>query len=159
MISGAAGIALTLVLPYFLPEQVAIHFNIAGEPDGWASKWTNALFFCGMFLFLNLVYGGLPSLLKKIPIGLINIPNRDYWFAPARKESSLKTVGAFLSELAIFTNIFIAGIQLILFYSNRTGKPAPSVALFTLVGAMLLFVILWVIHLVRAFKLPQGKGK
>jgi hypothetical protein len=159
LISGIAGIALTFALTFFLPDLVAIHFNISGEPDGWASKWINALLFCGMFLFLNVLYGGLPVLLKKIPVSLINIPNREYWFAPERKDASLVIVSTFLSELAFFTNFFIAGIELILFYANRTGKPAPSIVLFTLIGAMFAFIILWIVHFIKAFKLPKSKEK
>lgn len=159
LISGLAGLALTLALTFFLPEQVAIHFNFAGEPDGWASKWLNTLLFGGMFLFLNLFYAGIPLLLKRTPVSFINIPNREYWFAPARKEMALAKLALFLSELAFFTNFFLAGIELILFYANRTGKPAPAIALFTLVGALFVFIIFWIIHLIRAFKLPKPGEK
>lgn len=158
IISGLAGLALTFALTFFLTPIVAIHFNLAGEPDGWASKWTNAALFAGLFLFINILYGGLPWLLRKIPVAFINIPNREYWFAPERKEESLARVGAFLSELAVFTNIFFIGIELILFYANRMNKPAPSIAFFSLLAGILVFIILWVVHLIRAFRLPKAGG-
>ena len=159
IVSAAAGILLTLALAFFSPDLVAIHFNAAGAPDGWASKWMNALFFSGLFLFLNLVYGGLPALIRKIPVSLINVPNREYWFAPERKESAYKIVTVFLAELAVFTNIFLAGIGILLFYANKTGQAAPPVAFFALMGAMFICIVLWIIHLIRAFRLPKPAGK
>lgn len=159
IVSAAAGILLTVALAFFSPDLVAIHFNAAGVPDGWASKWMNALFFSGLFLFLNLVYGGLPALIRKIPVSLINVPNREYWFAPERKESAFKIVALFLAELAVFTNLFLAGIQIILFYANKTGRAASPLAFYGLMGAMFVFIVFWIIHLIRAFRLPKAAGK
>jgi uncharacterized protein len=52
-----AGVSLWL-LPQ-LPEQVPIHWNIQGEPDGWAPRGTAILMFSGLgvFMMLFLIFG------------------------------------------------------------------------------------------------------
>ena len=107
-----------------------------------------------------------PHIDEFLCVAFVRIARRNVRALEARSLHHLRSCDAihqelqtFLSELAFFTNLFIAGIELILFYANRTGKPAPSIALFALVGAMFVFVVLWIIHLFKAFKLPKPKGK
>lgn len=67
-----------------LPAQVASHFNAAGVPDGWSSK--------EQFLILTLITFGIvcvtfavATLVARLaPVALINLPNKQYWFAPER---------------------------------------------------------------------------
>lgn len=155
LISTAAGLALTIALSFFLPDRVATHFDISGNPDAWSSNLTNTILFCGLFLFFTLLFSGIALLLKKIPVSLINIPNREYWFAPERREASVLRVRDFMAEFGFFANIFIAGILLLTFYANRVAVSIPIVAMFVWLGAFLVFVVGWIIHLYRAFKLPK----
>jgi uncharacterized membrane protein len=50
----------------FLPDTVPIHWNIAGQADGFASKWVNTLLFpllsIGLYLLLRFVTGAGPRL-------------------------------------------------------------------------------------------------
>lgn len=154
LISAIVGILLTVVLSFFLPERVATHFDISGQPNAWSSNLTNTLLFCGLFVFLLFLFAGIGLLLKKIPVSLINIPNREYWFTPERRESSVTRVKDFMAQFGFFTNIFIAGILFMTFYANRQGAPIPVIAMFAWLAVFLVFVVGWVVQLYRAFKLP-----
>jgi len=45
-----------------LPEQVATHFNLAGEPDDWSDRFTAALLMPGVMAGLWLALWGLPKI-------------------------------------------------------------------------------------------------
>jgi len=44
------------------PEQVPMHWNFAGEVDGWGSRFTGAFLMPGMAIFIYLLMLGLPML-------------------------------------------------------------------------------------------------
>src|SRR5690349_6137471 len=68
-----------------LPDKVASHFGMDGKPNGWMLRSDYVLYMgaagVGLPLFILAIY----SLLSIIPKQLINVPNRDYWFAPERR--------------------------------------------------------------------------
>ncbi len=154
--SLVGGIALTILLSRFLPDRVAIHFNISGQPDGWASNGMNTVFFSATFLILNALFAGIALLMKKIPVSLINMPNREYWFAPERRAASAYVLGTFFAELCFFLNIFLSGILLMTFFANRTQGQLPPAIMFSWLGVFLIFVVLWIVHLLKAFRLPKA---
>ena len=155
IVSAVGGIALTVILSFFLPDRVATHFNISGRPDSWSSNLMNTIFFSATFILFNLLFLGIVQLLKKIPVSLINMPNREYWFAPERRPATVVKIGGFMAEFNFFTNLFIAGLLLLTFYANRTAQPLPLIPMIALLALFLLFVVGWIIHLYRAFKLPK----
>src|SRR5690349_13033715 len=68
-----------------LPERVASHFNLGGLPDGYQSKhvfvWTSVLLELVLLTLLLL----LPALIARVPVRSVNLPHKEYWFAPERR--------------------------------------------------------------------------
>ncbi|MBD3274702.1 MAG: DUF1648 domain-containing protein [Candidatus Marinimicrobia bacterium] len=75
-----------------LPDTVAIHFGISGEPDNWADKTGYLAFEIGLLTFLTLIFVGIAESIKKFPPGLFNIPNKEYWLAGERQHETAKTI-------------------------------------------------------------------
>lgn len=48
---GIAAVALAIAQWVLLPEQVATHFGITGEVNGWSPKWFPVLLSAGLGLF------------------------------------------------------------------------------------------------------------
>ena len=74
-------VRLALVLDR-LPEQVASHYDFAGRPDGYQSKFE---FVCTATLLDLLMLGlvcVLPALIPRVPLRMVNLPHKAYWFAP-----------------------------------------------------------------------------
>src|SRR2546423_1804970 len=84
---AAAAIDYALYLR-LMPDRVATHFSGAGLPNGWMSRRQLALFDVGLLGFLLLLLIGLGLLGRFLPPTLINVPHRDYWFAPERRRES-----------------------------------------------------------------------
>ncbi|MCE9598199.1 MAG: DUF1648 domain-containing protein [Spirochaetia bacterium] len=155
LISTMIGIILSIGLSFFLPDRVATHFDIYGHPDSWASNLSNTILFCGLFVFFGLLFSGVKFLLGKLPASLINMPNREYWFAPERREASLAKVAIFMAEFGFFANLFFTAILFLTFYANRNATGLSISLMLVMLAAFLVFVIGWIIHLYRAFKLPN----
>ena len=77
------------------PEQMAAHFDIQGSPDRFVPK---AEFFWFQIKTLLIVIGvSLPPqvLFLVMPVELINMPNRDYWLAPERRNDTVERLSSF----------------------------------------------------------------
>ncbi len=71
-----------------LPALVAAHFDAAGQVNGWMSRvyyFRHQLF---VVLAVAAVFGVLAAVAALLPDRLINLPHRDYWLAPARREET-----------------------------------------------------------------------
>lgn len=87
LLVGAA--AFVLITGSNLPPLVASHFGIGGAVDGFMSRNAYLGFMLiGVVAFPLLIV--VPQrLVRTISPRLINVPNRDYWLAPQRIESTL----------------------------------------------------------------------
>jgi uncharacterized membrane protein len=137
-----------------LPETVASHFNGAGTPNGWSTKDTFFMVI-GAVLGTELVFlVGLPLILGRLPVAIINLPHRDYWLAPKRRAQSLAAIGARLVWFAAASLMLaLVVVQDVVLANLDASVRLSSVTPVALV-AYLAFAVLWLIALFRRFKLP-----
>jgi uncharacterized membrane protein len=62
-----------------LPEDVAVHFNGAGQPDAFMSKAQIFYLFMGLILVNNVLVMALAKRLLLLPSHLLPIPNQAAW--------------------------------------------------------------------------------
>ena len=135
-----------------LPGVLATHFGGLGLPNGWQTH--SAFFATELFVvaLATLIGFGVPALLGVIPVSLINVPNKEYWFAPDRRENTLAYFrmsfawfGCALLAFLIFVNelVFRANLQT----PRRLNNTAFVIALFAFLG----FTAIWTINLIRRF--------
>jgi uncharacterized membrane protein len=88
-LSGLVAVAFLAELAWYyprLPQQVPLHFNWAGQPDGWGSKGELLGVSLGLLGFVAVLLSVGLCLVLYLPARLINMPHRDYWLAPERAE-------------------------------------------------------------------------
>jgi uncharacterized membrane protein len=140
-----------------LPEQVATHFNSAGQPDDWSSKsaflWMNLLFIGGMAV----LFVGITSLTKKLPNEWINMPHRDYWLAPERRDATLVGLQKQMEWMAAATMAFLLGITQLTIEANLKGAPLDNRAFWLMFGAYIVYIVIWVVRFVRSFNPPPHR--
>lgn len=137
-----------------LPESVAIHFDAQGRADNWASK-QSFLFF--QFLLLGFIAFQaflLPRLLKKLPVSLLNIPNKEYWTTPERREQTFSILENQFEWLAVGIAALFLGITQLTLKANLSNQNLPQTS-WLFVGGFVLFVIFWTINLCGKFKITQ----
>ncbi len=131
-----------------LPDRVATHFDINGQPDSWMHRTNATLLMLGVQLCLLSLLVGVGRLTRVMPASLINIPNREYWFASERRKLSLAFVQHFLVVVAITTSLFMMAVNHLTFVANTRGESLnlqafAMVFVLYLIGIMLLISALW----------------
>ena len=93
---------------FLAPDVMAAHFNAQGNPDRFVPK----LIFFGyqaktvlVVLALSLVMQILPMIL---PVQWINMPNREYWYSPERRDATVERLSSFA---AVLFALILLGIQ------------------------------------------------
>ncbi|HET8577739.1 MAG TPA: DUF1648 domain-containing protein [Methylomirabilota bacterium] len=150
-------VLVALQIAYFypqLPETVASHFDAAGRPNGWAPKGA----FLGLYAAVVGLMVGLflivPVLLARLPVALINLPNKDYWLAAERREQTWTTIQLHLLTLGNATVALVLIIFQLAIRANLSRSPSLSPVVWILLAAFLGFAVAWTVRFLRAFRLP-----
>jgi uncharacterized membrane protein len=132
------------------PAQMAAHFNLQGNPDRFVPK---AEFFWYQIQTLMTVIGVslLPQVLFLfLPADWINMPNREYWLAPERRDETVDRLSSFGAMMfGIILLVIQAGFELAvsanlrtpIFFNARLMIPI-MVASFVLIGLMLFWLVI-----------------
>jgi hypothetical protein len=140
-----------------LPGRVAIHFDFAGHANGWARPVDLVRIHGIVLLCLLLVTGAAALMTRHLPPSLINVPNKRYWFAPERSESSRQRLGAHMVWMMVISAGLIVALQHLVFLANLgTAAPRlPSTGLMVLLVAFLTALGAWTAGLLRLFRRPR----
>lgn len=137
-----------------LPEKVATHFNIHGQPDSWMSRTAATGMMLAFQLGLPFVLLGAVSLATRLPASMVNIPNREYWLHPDRRAESLGYMRTWMAWLCVATSIEAIGINHLTFIANRQQAPLNMAWFGLILVTFLAFVALLVVKMIRRFRLP-----
>jgi len=156
---GALGVAWWLHVRHFLPrlpERIATHFDGAGRPNGWMSRAALGSLDFAILAFVLSVVIGSALLIRVLPVSLINVPNRDYWFAPERRSQSHTRL---LKHLLWFSCVivgFLIGVNHLVFLANLqpAGAHLPGVPMVALLVTFLAVLVVWTVRLHRMFRKP-----
>lgn len=149
-----ANLLLAAAMPLLLPERVAIHFGTRGVPDGWAPVGVEATLSALVTLVL---YGALRSgawLTGRWP-ALSNLPNKDWWLAPERRELALDMLRMRLHTFGAVLLFLLLGLGLLTVVANLS-RPVrlPMIPFGLLLGGFLAYTLYWVAEYLRAFRRP-----
>jgi uncharacterized membrane protein len=136
-----------------LPEVVASHFGPSGAADGYMPR--------SIYVVLLLVLiVGVPLLLALLPAAVagrgekkLNIPNREYWLAPERRESTIAFIRAHGMWFAAAVAVFMAYVHWLVLRANELHPPRLSTTGIT-AGLVVFFLLLvvWLAVLYARFR-------
>jgi hypothetical protein len=138
------------------PDVMAVHFNALGNPDRFVPRFE---FFSDEVktVFVVIVLGLVVQLLPMIlPVEWINMPNREYWLSPERREATIDRFSYF--GAALFALILVV-IQAVfeLAVSANLHEPivfAAPIMVPIIIGLIIVsFIMLF--RLSRSFRLPS----
>jgi uncharacterized membrane protein len=139
-----------------LPDTVASHFDGAGRPNGWAPKGAFLGLYAAVVALMTGLFLVVPVFLARLPVALINLPNKDYWLAPERRRQTWATIQVHLLTLGNATVAFVVIVFQLAMRANLSQPPTLSPAIWILLGALLVFTATWTVRFFRAFRLPPG---
>ena len=135
-----------------LPEVMASHFNASGVATAWMSKSTFFLIFPLVMLGASVPVFVLPRTLARRSNDKINLPNKEYWLAPERREESLRFLGIQMgwfgcALLILLFCVLYNAVEANLEPSHRFNSEAFLIEL----GLFFTFIAVWMIRMLRRF--------
>ena len=140
----------------YLPDKVATHFGTNNHADGWMSRSGYLLFLlCFMIstsAFVSFLVGTLP---RKFP-QWTNIPNRDHWLAPERRDESVRFLSTHGKRLGSLIVMMMLGMHYSILLANHMRPPMLPASTFTsILLGFALALIWWIVRLYRRFPKPR----
>ena len=94
-----------------LPDRLAVHFDINGNPNGFQDKDVFITTFLCFIFFMNGVFAAFFLGISLMPTAMINIPWKKYWFATDERKmvafdklrSVMGLTGIFICTAFLFT--------------------------------------------------------
>jgi uncharacterized membrane protein len=157
LVFAAAGVAQLVHYHPRLPERMASHFDGSGTPDGFQSRDGFVALSGSMLAMTVVIFGGLGALFRKIPSKWFNLPNRDYWLAPERREETIDHISGRMewfgaASLALYLFVIRMVVE-----TNLTPEPAlDSRTMFFVLGLYLLFTVVWIARFILRFRKPAA---
>lgn len=139
-----------------LPERIASHFNASGEADGWMSKSAFIVFETGLLTFILGVFFCVSYFMPKLPNGLINLPNKDYWLAPERRAETFRIMRGKMETFQIPLLLLLISINQLTVRANLNGENLSPVSWLVL-GAFLIYTAVWAFNLNKNFKIYENR--
>lgn len=140
-----------------LPARVASHFGADGVANGWSSRESYVWTLIVILSLSALTMAGLAAIVRITPTNLVNLPHREYWLAPERREATIAAFQSFGFILAGLTSLLFLAIHLLTVAANESQPAVLSGAVWWLLGAFLAATGGMVFLLYRRFaRLPAG---
>ncbi len=139
-----------------LPDPLPSHFDANGQVDGEMGK--NA-FYLMMGLVNAMFLVGFPVLamtLKHIPDSLINLPNKEYWLAPGRRNETLATTSQFLIATGWMSVWLMIGIFHLTAEVATHVRDSVNPEVYWISGIYLVILTAATIWLCRKFRVPKS---
>ncbi|MDH3714664.1 MAG: DUF1648 domain-containing protein [Gammaproteobacteria bacterium] len=135
-----------------LPDTMASHFDGAGVVNDWSSP---VGFFAVVLLVvaLNLfVFVALPHLIVAGRLR-VNLPHRDYWLAPERREQTRARIAGFLGWFGVASLLLAVAVVQLVMDANLAQAPLSPVVCWLLL-AYFVYVLVSLARLFWQFRKP-----
>jgi hypothetical protein len=150
VVGAITGIALTVD---WLPARVASHFGANGLANGFMARDVYLVFAIGMVVVPPALVGLTVTLSLRYFPQFLNIPNRDYWLAPERRDDTATYLQGHSAWLAALLGLFALGIHLLVVRANRSVpaqlENGPFLAMLLAFGIVM---VAWIGALARRFR-------
>ena len=135
-----------------LPDTVASHFNGSGMPDGHMSRTEYLVLYVALLVVVPSVVAILPPVLARGIGSGINIPNRDYWLAPARRQATAEFLTSHGCLLGGILGVLLTFVHSMVVEANSRQPVALNTAILWPVLVLLFIgIVAWVVALQRRF--------
>jgi uncharacterized membrane protein len=122
-----------------LPDRMASHFSASGLPNGWMTKAQFFITYAVVFLPALVVEFWVGRRIAKKPDAKINLPNKDYWLAPERREATFAYFECFFAWFGcafLLVLVFVMGLAM-----RANLDPPPRLPTGLVVSALVAFVL------------------
>jgi uncharacterized membrane protein len=142
-----------------LPDVVQSHFSSRGNANGWQTKTVFFSFMVGITVLATFFTLGLPAMLRAMPAEIFNLPNKEYWLAPDRREASFDFISGWFAWFGCA--LFLVACYAFEYAIQANLHPGhvehPERLLYAIFG-FLCFTLAWIARMfVRFLTPPQSQ--
>lgn len=101
-----------------LPQKLATHFGPGGTADGWMSLKSHLFLFNGLYLFIAVLFGVIAWSLPRLSDEMINMPNKEFYLSPERREKTIIYSRHFLLLTGNLTLAFLVVVNHLVMKAN-----------------------------------------
>ena len=140
-----------------MPPKVASHFGPGGSANGYMWRDTYVYFMLAFVVLLPLFFNFVASAVARLPVTMINIPNRDYWLAPERRGLVVDRLRRQMQVFSAMLVVFLCFVHWEVMRANQSMPPMLDSRRFMLgMGLFMAALIVWIVSLRRQFRLPAA---
>lgn len=152
----ATGAATLYATAGQLPARVASHFNLEGFANGYMARDDYLILMSLLLVVLPLVVLALNFGLPRLAPRLTQIPARDYWLAPERRNETYASIATSGFLIASMVAAFTTALHLLVVDANRQTPPRlDNAVLWTLVAVVVVAALSWKFFRWRRFQPPR----
>ena len=122
-----------------LPPVVASHFGASGAANGFMSRSAYTWFMAGIIAVVPSLLVLLPNLAMSRPRAQFNLPNKNYWLAPERRQETVEYLCGTSRRFGYSLVGFMAYVHWLVVKANAVHPPTLSNEWF--VGGLVLLVL------------------
>ncbi|RZS55066.1 hypothetical protein EV141_2049 [Microcella putealis] len=131
--------ALSVWLLIAGPPEVIGHFSANNGGPRYDPTAQFVAIMAGLVAFLVVLFASTGWLMRRVPIGLMNIPNRERWNTPARREILARRVGADMNLMGAASVLLIVAMM-VLSALGGLGVTPPGWAFVVTMGVFLVVI-------------------
>jgi uncharacterized membrane protein len=140
-----------------LPDHVATHFGLGGQPDDWMSKEVSLVFFLVVKTMLFLLIWYTPAMVTRLPSRWVNLPNKDYWLTESTMPQVKEKLDRLMPEFGAAIMAFFIMVKLLVLDANLSEPVQLNERVFLAgLGLFLAYVVFWTIRIYRGFRIPAA---
>ena len=135
-----------------LPPVVASHFVAGGAANGFMPRSAYLGMMLAVAVGLPLAQALVFGLIRLVPDRFINLPQRDYWLAPERRQQTLDYLGDQGNRFAMLLCGFLCFVHWLVLRANAQQPPQfPEATLFAALPLFVGALVIWIGAFVRHF--------
>jgi hypothetical protein len=138
-----------------LPPVVASHFVAGGAANGFMPRGAYLGLMLAVAVGLPMAQALLSGLTRLISDRFINLPHRDYWLAPERRQQTLDYLGNQGNRFAMLLCAFLCFVHWLVLRANAQQPPQfPEATLFAALPLFVGALVIWLGAFFMHFRRP-----
>lgn len=136
-----------------LPATVASHFGAAGIANGFMPRAFYVRFMLALAVLLPLGLTFLTNLTLRISETSLNLPHREYWLAPERRDDTLAYLRQQNARFGIVLTLFLCYVHWLVLRANAVTPPILSTpGIVAGMVAFVVYIIFWALNFIGHFR-------
>ena len=148
------GILHTVYFYFEMPNEIASHFDAGGTADAFSDKDILLYLNIPIYLFILLFFEIIVFFVPRVPDKLINLPNKEYWLTPERRQEAYTILKVNSRWLGIITILLLLTAFHENYRANISGEFEIGISFWFYLGVYLILTVVIILRMNSKFKNP-----